>query len=154
MTCMFFSADEGKTTDRVLMTHTLQTVIKLSVVANGGESFRVHCFACWTSPEVILFNGSFHLLQDPAYRVWSLASHTKHSISARRYLVLVTIFFTGTRGKTGIWWSSKGSGLFCYHPDSALHWLDLQCMPEKSMGPWLRFQVDLVLSDMAATSEP
>ena len=45
-TCMFFNADAGKTKDRVLMTHPLQTVIKLSFVANGSESFRIHCFAC------------------------------------------------------------------------------------------------------------
>ena len=81
-TCTFFSADVGKTIDPVLTTHPLQTVIKLSFVANGSESFCVHCSACWTSPEVILFSGSLHLLQDPGYRVWSLASHTKHSVSA------------------------------------------------------------------------
>ena len=81
-TCTFFTADVEKTVDRVLTTHPLQTVIKLSFVANGSECFRVHCFACWTSPEVILFSGSFHLLQDPGNRVWSLASHTKRSVSA------------------------------------------------------------------------
>ena len=81
-TCTFFSADVGKTIDRVLTTHPLQTVIKLSFVANGSGSFRLHCFAWWTSPEVILFFRSFHLLQDPGYRVWSLASHTKRTVSA------------------------------------------------------------------------
>ena len=81
-TCTFLSADVGKTIDRVPTTHPLQTVIKLSFVANGSESFRVHCFACRTSPEVILFSGNFHLLQDPGYRAWSLASRTKRSVSA------------------------------------------------------------------------
>ena len=92
--CTFFCADVGKTIDHVLMTDPLQTVIKLSFVANGSESFHVHCFACWTSPEVIVFSGSFHLLQDPRYRVWSLASHTKCPVSAgtcywRLYFLLV-----------------------------------------------------------------
>ena len=54
---------------------------------HGRESFCVHCFACWTSPEMILFSGSFqfHLLQDPGYRVWSLASRTKCSVSANTW---------------------------------------------------------------------
>ena len=87
------SADVGKTIDRVLTTHPLQTVIKLSFVANGSESFRVRCFACWISPEVILFSGSFHLLQDPGYRVWSLASHTKRSVSAGTWYRRQFFFF-------------------------------------------------------------
>jgi len=57
-TCTFFSADVSKTIDRVLTTHPLQTVIKLSFVANGSESFRVPCFACWTSPDMILLAGA------------------------------------------------------------------------------------------------
>ena len=85
-TCTFFSADVGKTTDRVLMTRPLQTVIKLGFVANVSESFRVHCFACWTSPEVILFSRCFHLFQDPWYIIWSLASHTKHSVGTGNYI--------------------------------------------------------------------
>ena len=42
-TCTFFSADVGKTIDRVLTSHPLQTVIKLSFVANGSEIFCIHC---------------------------------------------------------------------------------------------------------------
>ena len=92
------SADVGKTIDRVLTTHPLQTVIKLFFVANGSESFRVHCFACRRSPEVILFSGTFHLLQDPGYRVWSLASHTKRSVSAGTWYrrLFFYFIFTGT----------------------------------------------------------
>ena len=37
----------------------------------GSESFRIQCFACWTTPpEAILFSGSFQLLQDPGY--WAI----------------------------------------------------------------------------------
>ena len=50
----------------------------------GSESFLVHCFACWTwtTPEAILFSLSLHLLLDPGYRLWSLASRTECSVSA------------------------------------------------------------------------
>ena len=50
----------------------------------GSESFRVHRFACWTwtTPEAILFSWSLRLLLDLGYRLWSLASHTKCSVSA------------------------------------------------------------------------
>ena len=131
-TCMFFSADVGKTIDRVLTTHALQTVIKLSFAANGSESFRVHCFACWISPEVILFSGSFHLLQDPGYRVWSLASHTKCSVSAGTWYW--RLYFLLVRGKhllvkNGICRSSGGSGL------------DMQTIEEKS-GSWHQWGYD------------
>ena len=44
----------------------------------GIWSDSVHCFACWSTPEVILFSRSFHLLLDPV----SPASHTKRSVSA------------------------------------------------------------------------
>ena len=63
---------------------------------SGSESFRDHCFACSSAPEVILFSWSFHLLPDRGYRVWSPASRTKHSVSAWWYLVPATIIFTGT----------------------------------------------------------
>ena len=111
-TCSFFSVDVGETIDRVLTTHPLQTVIKLSFVASGSKSFRVHCFGCWTSPAVILFSGSFHLLQDPGYRVWSLASHTKCSVSASTWYR--RLYFLPVQGKhlpvkTGTRRSSGGS---------------------------------------------
>ena len=114
MTCMFFSADVGKTTDCVLTTHPLQAVIKLSFVANDSASFCVHCFACWTSPEVILFSGSFHLLQDPGYRVWFLANHTKRLVSASTWywwLYFLLVLGKHLQVKKGICWSSGGSGL-------------------------------------------
>ena len=126
---MFFNADVGKTIDRVPMTHPLQTVIKLSFAANGSESFRVHCFACWTSPEVILFSGSFHLLQDPGYRVWSLASHTKCSVSAGtwyQHLYFLLVLGKHLPVKTSICRSSGGSGSAHFSEQqqlSQLHWM-------------------------------
>ena len=111
---MYFSTDVGKTTDRVLMTHPLQTVIKLSFVANVSKSFRVHCFACWTSPEVILFSGCFHLLQDPGYRIWSLASHAKCSVSAGTWywqLHFLAVLGKHLPVKTSICRSSRGSAI-------------------------------------------
>ena len=113
-TCTFFSAGVGKTIDRVLTTHPLQTV---SFVANGSESFRVHCFVCWTSPEVILFSGIFHLLQDTGYRVWSLACHTKRSVSAGnwyRRLYFLPVPGKHSLVKTGICLSSGGSVFYCF----------------------------------------
>ena len=129
MTCMFFSADVGKTIVRGLMTHPLQTVIKLSFVANGSESFCIHCFACWTSPKMILFSGSFHLLQDPGYRVWSRASHTKCSVSAStwyQWLHFLPVLGKHLLVKTGICRSSRGSE--CLNTDayqSILQWYEL-----------------------------
>ena len=118
MMCTFFSADVGRTINCLLTTHPLQTVIKLSFVANGSESFCVHCFACWTSPEVILFSESFHLLQNPGYRVWSLASHTKRSVSAGtwyRRLYLLPGLGKHLLVKTSMCWSSGGSvSCFCW----------------------------------------
>ena len=104
----------GKTIDHLLTTHPLQTVIKLSFVANGSESFHIHCFACWTSSEVILFSGSFHLLQDPGYWVWSLASHTKCSVSAGTWywrLYFLPVLGKHLQVKTGICQSSRGSDM-------------------------------------------
>ena len=115
--CTFFSADVGKTIDRVLTTHPLQTVIKLSFVSNGSESFCVHSFTCWTSQEVILFSGSFHLLQDPGYRVWSLASHTKRSVSTGtwyRRLYFLPVLGKYLPVKTGICRSSGGCVFYCF----------------------------------------
>ena len=112
MMCTFFSADVGKTIDRVLTIHPSQTVIKFSFVANGSESFWVHCFACWTSSEVILFSGSFHLLQDPGYRVRSLASHTKRSVSASswyQWLYFLLVLGKHLPVQTGICRSRRGS---------------------------------------------
>ena len=61
----------------------------------SGVTGSVHCFACWSTPEVILFSRSFHLLLDPVYRV-SPASHIKSCL--RRYLVPATpSIFNGTR---------------------------------------------------------
>ena len=103
----------GKKIDCVLTTHPLQTVIKPSFVANGSESFHVDCFPCWTSPEVILFSGSFHLLQDPGYRVWSLESHTKRSVSAgtwNRQLKNLPVLRQHLPVKTGTCRSSGSSG--------------------------------------------
>ena len=110
--CTFFNADVGKTINRVLTTHPLQTVIKLSFVANGSETFHVHCFACWTSPEVILFSGSFHLLQHPGYRVCCLESHTKCSVSAGTWyqrLYFLLVLGNHLLVKTSICRSSRGS---------------------------------------------
>ena len=130
-TCMFFSAHVGKIIDCVLTTRPLhlQTVMcnQTCFVANGNgsESFRVHCFACWTSLAVILFSGSFHLLQDPGYRVrvWSLASRTKCSVSAGtwyRWLYFLPVQGKHLPVKTSICRSSGGSvctgmnKVYCY----------------------------------------
>ena len=129
MTCTFFSADLGKTTDPVLTTHPLQAVIKLSFVADDSASFCVHCFACWTSPEVILFSGSFHLLQDPRYRVWSLASLTKCSVSAStwyQWLYFLPVLGRHLLVKNGICRSYRGSEcLNLYAYQSILQWYEL-----------------------------
>ena len=53
----------------------------------------VHYFPCWSTPEVILFSWSFHLLLDPGYRA-SPASHKKCSVSAS----------TGTGNITFYWY--------------------------------------------------
>ena len=108
-----------------LTTHPLQTTIKLSFVANVSECFRVHCFARWTSPEVILFSGSFHLLQDPGYRVRYLASRTKCSVSAGTWywwLYFLPVLGKHLPVKTGICRSNWGSGCCGFVPNmSALH---------------------------------
>ena len=143
MMCTFFSADVGKTIDRVLMTHPLQTVIKLSFVANVSKSFRVHCFACWTSPQVILFSGSFHLLQDPWYIVWSLASHTKRSVSAGTWywqLYFLVVLGKHLPVKTSLCRSSGGSAIavITWHTQSAA-WpqtLPLTLPSPCSCEPW------------------
>ena len=55
-----------------------------SLLACNRYSFwcdSLYGFACWSTPEMILFSRSFHLLLDPVYRA-SPASHTKRSVSA------------------------------------------------------------------------
>ena len=38
-----------------------------------------------------------------------------------------------------VWKSWQHLHLFHCHPDSNLHWMDLQCMPERSVRPWIRW---------------
>ena len=61
----------------------------------SGVTVSVHCFACRSALEAILFSWSFHLLLDPGYRV-SLASHT---FSFSQYMVLATIFLLPVHGE-------------------------------------------------------
>ena len=61
----------------------------------SGVTVSIHCFACWSTLEAILFSWSFHLLLDPGYRL-SPASHRKCCFIW--YVIPETLFFTGTRG--------------------------------------------------------
>ena len=75
-------------------THTLGSVHYFEDGVGGGggllsawDAYGIWCdwafilFACWSTPEAILFSRSFHLLLDPVYRL-SPASRTKRSVSA------------------------------------------------------------------------
>ena len=76
-----------------------------------------------------LVSGSFHLLQDPGYRVWSLASHTKRSVSAStwyQWLHFLPVLGKHLLVKTGICRSSRGSEcLNTYAYQSILQWYEL-----------------------------
>ena len=67
----------------------------------GGGAYSIWCdseccFACWSTPEAILFSWSFHLFLDPGDRA-PPASHTKCSVSAGMWYQWL-LFFTTTRG--------------------------------------------------------
>ena len=72
-------------------------------------TLSVHCFACWSTPEVILFS-----FLDPGYRV-SPVSHTKCSSMWYQWLYFLPVQGKHSQVKTGICWSSRGSATgFCH----------------------------------------
>ena len=62
----------------------------------SGVTVSIHCFACWSTLEAILFSWSLHLLLDPGFRVSPAQLHKALSFSW--YMVPVTLFFSKYKG--------------------------------------------------------
>ena len=86
----------------------------------SGVTVSIHCFACLSTLEAILFSWSLHLLPDPGFRVSPAQLHKALSFSW--YMVPVTLLFADTRGTFTV----KNS---IYHTlAETLHWHDCLCL--------------------------
>ena len=75
------------------------------------KAFAFPVFACWTSPEVILFSGSFHLLQGTEYDLYQVTQNAQFQpvLGTSNYNFL-PVLGKHLPVKTGICRSSGGSG--------------------------------------------
>ena len=69
----------------------------------------IHCFGCWSTPKVILFSWSFHLLLGPRVQSISCKSHKALSFSIwYRWLYFLPLQGEHLLVTAGMFWSSRG----------------------------------------------